>query len=251
MRISRAVLTCILLFTSLVGCHHKKSVDPTLVLGSPTVPPNQVWLEFRGLVSFIFKTDGSVRSVFLSPAGHIHTPLVAVSTEHLDSSLTSEPDWIATGKGDAGLAVWTFTEASLDRSNVLETTLTYDPADLDLNHPNHKPTRWAPSMGGIFAATQQVDATEVDKAAARGRWDAGELTPIFDSDKHKTEKWNIGNNRKNTPLADGVRLKVTLKDPGLPLKVLLTRGATVEEVLIHAGGSVLVSAYPKQVPKAS
>jgi hypothetical protein len=246
-----------LLFATLLGCPKpepdcSKCPKPDCPDGKAEGPGSgEVWIEARGLVSFIFrKNDGSVQSVFLSPSGAEHPPLAAVNTAFLDNANESRPDWVTSGPGDTGLAVWRFTENSIDTSNVKETKLTYndDPVKPDNPDSNLASILWVPSMKAIFGVEQDVDPTAVTNAAARGSWKVGALTPIFDEEKHKKEKWNIGQ-RKGTQVADGFRLKLTLANAGLPLKLKLTRDGTPEEVIVKGGGTILFTAYPRTVPK--
>jgi hypothetical protein len=256
MRCVKAVLL-MLLFATLLGCPKpepdcSKCPKPDCPDGKALAPGSgEVWIEARGLVSFIFKNGGkSVQSVFLSPSGAEHPPLVAVNTVFLADANASRPDWVASGPGDTGLAVWRFTENSIDTSNVEGTALTYNdeavnPADPESNLAS---ILWVPSMKDIFGVKQDVEPTAVTNAAARGSWTVGALTPIFDQERHKKEKWDIGQ-RKATQVADGFRLKLTLADPGLPLKLKLTRDGTPEEVMVKGGGTILFTAYPRTVPK--
>jgi hypothetical protein len=238
---------------ALLGCPRPTATNPPpAATGQATVTdpgPNsgQVDIVFRGLIAFVFKGESDVRSVFLSPGGAEHMPLLAIETANLDASNASDPDYISTGTGDSGLAVWKFSEVSLDLSNVTENKLGINHDKLDLVKPDYGKLRWVPYMDDIFGSGQKVDQKAIDAAAARGTWTAGVMTPIFDRESHETEKWDIGQ-RMGTPVADGVRLRVTLADAGKPLVLNLTRNGK-ETISVAGGGTVLLSAYPKNLPK--
>lgn len=252
MRGAKVVLTMFVIGV-LFGCPKQKppidAAGQAMANGGPSM--GQVDIEFRGLVAFVFiKTGAYVESVFLSPSGDDHTPLCSISTEWVDDTNATDPDLTASAGGDAGVAIWGFKESSIDPSNVQDQTLTYDAGKVDTANPDYNLIRWVPSMDDIFGAKQEVDKNRIDTAEALGEWHVGALAPVFDRPDYKTDKWNIGS-RKATPLADGLRLRLTLKDAGLPLtlKLRLKRNGTEEVIQVKGGGTILMSAYPTTLPK--
>jgi len=206
---------------------------------------------FYGLVSFVFKKDGTVRSVFLSPDGEPHTPLFTVNTGYVHELNASLPDLVATGGGDTGLAAWRFTEVTIDPSQFDDKSLAYDMGDLDLMNPGYDTKlRWVPSMDDIFGSAKDVDQAAIDKAAARGTWPVGTITPVFDREEHRTEKWTIGK-RENTALADGIRLRFKLGDEALPAVFTLTRDGKKETVKVKGGGTIVFTDYPTRIPTSA
>jgi hypothetical protein len=245
-------MSIVFLLGGLAGCCDKAPPAATSQAVATDNGPSkgEVDIIFRGLVSVVFiKTGKYAESVFLNPDNDEHMPLCAISTESIDGANASVPDLVASADDDAGLAIWKFTEASIDESKVSDTSLTYFPDEVDVNKPDYKLLRWVPSMDDIFGATQVVDKVKIDKGAARGTWRVGTLTPVFDRPSHKTQKWDIGN-RRGIPVADGLRLRLTLADAGIPLILNLTRGGKDEKIQVHGGGTILMSAYPTTLPKA-
>ncbi len=247
----------VLLVLILPGCVHNAPVTTVSTAASQADAParDQADILFHGLIAFVFKKDDTVESVFLSPDAEPHIPLIAVNTTDIDKLNASDPDLIASGDGDAGFAVWKFTEATIDQADFSDKSLRKDMTALDLNNPDYTLLRWVPSMDDIFGSLQKVDQKEIDSAPARGKWPKGWMTPVFDELTHRTDPWTIGN-RRNTPVADGVRLRLQLSDPGRPFGILITRidpkdptKKVDETIVVKGGATIFISDYPTKIPK--
>jgi hypothetical protein len=212
--------------------------------------PGEVDVVIHGLVAFVplgaTKGEG-MKSVFLSPMAEEHVPFVAIPSGVVYKTNTSAPDHLASSADGDGLALWRFTELKLD-GNVVDSALEYNSDKLDTDEQNFDKLRWVPFLDDITGAYEPHDPNEVTKAAATADWKHGTLTAVFDTEPHTTELWTIGE-RKGRAIADGVRIRLALKDPQQPAVLRILRNATWEDIPVNGGTTIQISDYPKIIPK--
>ncbi|HEX5042045.1 MAG TPA: hypothetical protein VFV75_04015 [Candidatus Polarisedimenticolaceae bacterium] len=251
----------LLVLTALTSCTEAPPPEqPATHVPEPTsatvavTPPNadQVDLYLYGLYALRPK-DGGFQAVFLSPSGMEHPPVVGVSTLQIAETNTSRPDLVTVPSPAQAVAVWRFEELEA-KDNVKTGGLVYNGDELskDVNgkvdEKDFTKLRWVPSMTDIFGVSQVVDDTKVASAAARMTMKTGDLKAVFDDPKHQTEPWSVGQ-RKDTAMADGVCLRITLEDPGLPLGLAVKRASGDETILLKGGTTVFVTGFPTEIPK--
>jgi len=246
------ILVVLLLVLSAACPGHKKPTQANdLAAASPGPTDGEVDVIFHGLIAFVplgSATGDGMKSVFLNPAMEEHIPFVAIGTAGVYKTNTSVPDYLVSGQNGHGLAIWRIQEAKLE-TNIADDPLHYDSTTLGDDEQNFVKLRWVPFMDDITGVVEPYDPLELANAAATADWKHGNLTPVFDSPGHKTELWTIGE-RKNRPLADGVRLRAGLKDPAQPVVLSIKRNISWENIPIKGGNVIQFSAYPKTIPKA-
>jgi len=211
---------------------------------------NEVDIYFTGAIAF-FPIDkdirNGVRSVFLVPG---HKPYVSIATASI-VSWDLEPSFITSGALGYGLAVFELKTIKLDSTNIEETRFGFNGAELSDKekywYEGMDPTklRFAPFVADILADKAGRPPTNSAKAAkVFGEWNYGQLYPVFLKDSIGKQKWEIG--KRTAPIADGVRLRLTLVNVGDPLTLMIND----KSIVIKGGSTVQISAYPATLPPA-